>query len=905
MAPSLSSIKPKPAGNMSPIFPSEAFSPVDSSLKLPENELISAGSISLSIVLAEPVIFLRGFTPEEYTERSPSLLRGTLIVKAHKSTKIKTISLTFKGIARTDWPEGIPPKKSELMETKELHSHTWPFFNAAFPTSDYSSGANMIKLHKDSSHHHTLSFDAFEKINGSSLSLGHTSKQKKSESSDHSERNPTRGRSNTASSENSDSSSTTSSTRGVRGLAGRIRRAASPSPSFSKEPFLHSLNLGPRRSFSKDEPVDFETSSKGYRTFEPGEYYYNFELPIPQSLPESIYANFGSVHYFLEASIERHGAFKTRVSGTKDVILVRCPADNNIEINEPIAISKQWEDQLEYDIIISGKSFPIGTRIPMAFKLTPLAKIQVHRIRIYVTENNEYYCKNKRVHRIEPTKKFLIEEVASKEGLTGNLLTELAKGVQVSGDIISSSAELELNSLIPESFPKKRDTLHPNSTYDMIQINHWIKIVLRISRPDPNPDAEPGKRKHYEISIDSPIHLLHSKCTTSNVYLPAYIDPVSRRMSVASMRPLPAGTDPDFRPIHYLRKPSLAPPPFTADVSPPSITREQASNDSSATNDDAPPNYDEITENEGGSSSYFERFERYQIQRQKSRDEREALLRQKEQERRQRRPSVIVEGQVQSSTAVLSAIPGNRTLDSTVSLTSSTEDKSINSQEDDQSNDLSTPTLLNTTMFSNPGSSPTVETSVHTPASLLQQHQQRFQSTASSVDIVDQTRDSDTNSTLFQTETQTSNLSNPNGTSSNITNSQNSTGQNSTVQDSATRAAFASIADEIDPNDPLSPVIAPMGPLQPVESTTSSIYDSGEPLEQLLPNLYMGSLPIERQGLLQSQHQPMGRSLSSKSLVEPEMRDRFDSSADLGVASNSVLDDDQVSLTSTPSLWIS
>jgi hypothetical protein len=882
---------------MSPIFPTEAFSSVDSSLKLPENELISAGSVSLSIVLAEPVIFLRGFSPDECAERPPSLLRGTVIVKTHKATKIKAISLTFKGIARTEWPEGIPPKRSELQETKELHSHTWPFFNAAFPTSDYSSGANMIKLHKDSSHRHTHSLDPFDKHNGSMSSLSNTLKHKKSDSSDHSDRNPTRSRSDTVSSENSDSSSTTASTRGVRGLAGRLRRAASPSPSFSKEPFFHSLNLGPRRSFSKDEPVDLETSSKGYRTFEPGDYYYNFELPIPQSLPESIDANFGSVHYFLEASIDRHGTFKTRVSGTKDVVLVRCPADNNIEINEPIAISKQWEDQLDYDIVISGKAFPIGTRIPMAFKLTPLAKIDVHRIRIFITENNEYYCKNKRVHRIEPTKKFMIEEVSSKEGLTGNLLTELASGVQVSGDIISSAAELELNSLIPESFPKKREVLHPNSTYDLIQINHWIKIVLRISRPDPNPGAEPGKRKHYEISIDSPIHLLDSKCTNANVYLPAYIDPVSRRASVASMRPIPAGTAPDIRPIHYLRKPSLAPPPFSADVPPPSLSRSSFTSAPSAMNGDAPPDYDDVTE--GGSSSYFERFEKYRIQRQKSRDEREALIRQKEQERRQRRPSVILEGNGQSSAATLTALSGNATTGSTLSLSSSAEEKSVNSQEEGNSNDSSTSTLLNTRMFSSQGNSTQGNDSpIYTPASLLQQHQQRFQSTASSVDIVDQTRDFGFSSVPTQ-------LNNSAPDSSRFS---NSSGNLTSGRSSMSQAAIASVADYIDPNDPLSPIVGPMGPLQPVDSTASSTYDSGEALDDLLPNLYLGGHSIERQGLLQSQQfqqSPVGSSLN-KNFADPGMRDRLDSSADLGLTSNnSTIDDDQASLTSTPSLWIS
>jgi len=57
---------------------------------------------------------------------------------------------------------------------------------------------------------------------------------------------------------------------------------------------------------------------------------------------------------------------------------------------EPIFISRYWEDQLHYNIIIAGKSFPIGGRMPIAFKLTPLAKAQVHKLKVFVTENIEY-----------------------------------------------------------------------------------------------------------------------------------------------------------------------------------------------------------------------------------------------------------------------------------------------------------------------------------------------------------------------------------------------------------------------------------------------------------------------------------------------------------------------------------
>lgn len=833
--------------NASPIFPAEAFSPVDSSFQIPEAEVISSGSVSLSIVLAEPIIFLRGYTPSEYLDRSPSLLRGTLVVRAHKAVKIKTISLTFKGVARTDWPEGIPPKKSEIFESNELHSHTWPFFNASFPMSDFSSGANMIKLSKEGAHRRNLSVDKYER----SHHRGESSSSLNSDSA--SERASTsRSRSNTVRSDSPD-------TKGVKGLAGRLRRAASPAPSFPKEQILHSLSLGPRRSFSKEEAIDTDTQAKGYRTFDAGEYFYNFELPLPQSLPESIEGNFGSVRYALEASIERPGAFRTKITGHKNVILVRCPADNNIEANEPIAISKQWEDQLYYDIVISGKAFPIGTAIPIAFKLTPLAKIELHRIRVYITENAEYYCRNKRVHRIEPNKKFLIEEKVSSEGLNGNLLLELASGVQMSAETLATSAELELNSVIPESFlPKKREVLHANTTYDNIKIHHWIKIVIRLSRPDPNPPpgAEPGKKKHYEISIESPIHLLDARCTNSNVYLPAYIDPVRRRTSTASMRGVPSNQVHENRPIHFLRKPSIAPPSFDADVAPPALARVPSK--------EAPPGYETAIQNE--TSSYVERFATYQKQRKQSYDEHmaEALARRKAE--RQSRPSTILEtlhahneasppahpdassiSLSTSSSGSSTSAPERMSSDASSTLDASSTQDSSSALDASSSLNVSSP--LNTSMFS------TAEppSAVPIPIQPLDDMRPRYQSTASqaSVDIVDQ---------------------------------------------------------PIDPDDPLS------SQLRRVSSAASSIGPSDSAatsLDEMLPKLYLSGHSYERAPLLGGS--AASRRISEASSAPPPLhgantsssRGRLDSSADIGVRANGGLEDDQMSMTSTTSLWIS
>lgn len=60
----------------------------------------------MTIALAEPVLFLQGFDHSDAAHRSHAMLRGSLIVRVTKPTKMKAITLTFKGRARTEWPEG-------------------------------------------------------------------------------------------------------------------------------------------------------------------------------------------------------------------------------------------------------------------------------------------------------------------------------------------------------------------------------------------------------------------------------------------------------------------------------------------------------------------------------------------------------------------------------------------------------------------------------------------------------------------------------------------------------------------------------------------------------------------------------------------------------------------------------
>ena len=76
-------------------------------VQMEEKPIASGNGLSISISLAEPVLFLQGFDNSDSTTRTTTMLRGRLHLKVTKSAKIKAVTLSFRGKAETDWPEGI------------------------------------------------------------------------------------------------------------------------------------------------------------------------------------------------------------------------------------------------------------------------------------------------------------------------------------------------------------------------------------------------------------------------------------------------------------------------------------------------------------------------------------------------------------------------------------------------------------------------------------------------------------------------------------------------------------------------------------------------------------------------------------------------------------------------------
>jgi hypothetical protein len=446
-----------------------------------DKPVASGSGVSCSIILAEPNVFLSGFDHDAHERResqnSSALLRGKLQLSVSKNVKIKAITLKLVGKARTEWPEGIPPLKVDLHEEETLRTQSLVFFHAMHEGAWGTEYGNQCTFRLKGSSSTGTNLRHAISPNVSVLSLHPTNRRQ----------------------------STNLSAKELKRLS------------------LQSVNS---RSFGKgDNPSAMAVQAKGYKVFHPGTYDYSFELPIDHHQLETTKLQYGHVKWELEATVERAGAFKPNLHGTKEVSVVRIPDQLSLEMSEPISISRQWEDQMHYDIMISGKSFPIGAKIPIAFKLTPLAKVQIHKLKVFVTESIEYWTNDRRVTRKDPGRKILLVEKSAGKPLdqqyehsevrflsggelsprareearrcaerrrlqesarrhtvpeplpepTENILGDLDLGLET----YWGSTEMEMNVQLPTCEMMAKDKtlrLHPDCSWKNVNVYHWIKV---------------------------------------------------------------------------------------------------------------------------------------------------------------------------------------------------------------------------------------------------------------------------------------------------------------------------------------------------------------------------------------------------------------------------------------------
>jgi hypothetical protein len=92
--------------------------------------------------------------------------------------------------------------------------------------------------------------------------------------------------------------------------------------------------------------------------------------------------HYGSVYWRLKANVHRPGTFKSKMTTSREVITVACPTSEDTEDTENIIVERLWDQQLQYLISVSGRSFHVGGTVPVSFTLLPLAKISIYRLSV-------------------------------------------------------------------------------------------------------------------------------------------------------------------------------------------------------------------------------------------------------------------------------------------------------------------------------------------------------------------------------------------------------------------------------------------------------------------------------------------------------------------------------------------
>ncbi|KAG6828251.1 hypothetical protein H0H92_008639 [Tricholoma furcatifolium] len=316
---------------------------------------------------------------------------------------------------------------------------------------------------------------------------------------------------------------------------------------------------------------DHNPGEMGWKEFKKGTYTYPISFAIPANSPPTLHCNYGTVTWRLRATVHRPGAFKAKLAASREVVVVISPTEEDTEDSENIIVERHWEQQLQYLISISGRSFYIGGTVPITFTLLPLAKMKVHRISVFIEERVDYYTHMKRIARTDPIHHIDLLTVKEHGKHAGHILPLESDDVDVfkhsplyalvtPDDDVSEMASMLMGPgpwtfhqdlQLPSSCGQMRIT-NKNRRSNMV-ITHQLKCVMRVERSDDlHVDPKTGKRKLFDIVIQTPIHILSCRCNPEWTSLPQYAESFDDKSTILPKCPCEARRAEELR----LRRPT-------------------------------------------------------------------------------------------------------------------------------------------------------------------------------------------------------------------------------------------------------------------------------------------------------------------------------------------------------------
>ncbi|KIY46033.1 hypothetical protein FISHEDRAFT_47966 [Fistulina hepatica ATCC 64428] len=314
-------------------------------------------------------------------------------------------------------------------------------------------------------------------------------------------------------------------------LRDAVRPLSGPSVSRERGGGLAPRGRAAQKAEQEDEDDEPENEDSGatWKEFKAGTYTYPISFTIPGDAPPTLRAPYGSISWRLKGTVHRPGTFTSKLTAFRHVMVIHSQSEEDTEDTENIIVERQWDQQLQYLVTISGRCFYIGGTISISITLMPLAKIKIHRFAVFLEETTEYYGgpSTPKPVRTDPVNRVQLLSVKHETPEMGPLLplaSDDPDAFMRSPLRLLAGPDNDLGALVaelmgPGPWAFRKELLMPESCCTLqftnknrksnIIVNHVLKCLIRVERGDDMyMDAKTGRRKLFDIVIQSPVQVL-------------------------------------------------------------------------------------------------------------------------------------------------------------------------------------------------------------------------------------------------------------------------------------------------------------------------------------------------------------------------------------------------------------
>ncbi|WXC67376.1 hypothetical protein SNK03_013167 [Fusarium graminearum] len=291
------------------------------------------------------------------------------------------------------------------------------------------------------------------------------------------------------------------------------------------------FNCSEIRRPSTDSTISFTDETESHKIFYPGVYEYDFVFPITHQQLETTQVPHAAVKWMLLATTARPGLFHNNIRAKKEVTFVRSPDPLSLEMVQPMPFHRHSDDWLQYDIVISGRSFPIGSQISIAMKLGPLDNTMLHGFEFLINESIEYWFRENKINRKGLTRSVLLLKSTAGRAIipswtsAGQVSVHEAEAksgpIHDDGDTVPRHDSVKASGTAASTSTVTKTVEDDSDNSDGCSMTLMDMIVLHVTQTDLSDPS--GRRRIYrDTAISLPITILNCRSNQANMTLPSY-----------------------------------------------------------------------------------------------------------------------------------------------------------------------------------------------------------------------------------------------------------------------------------------------------------------------------------------------------------------------------------------------